>query len=227
MTDQPENSLPEVEPGMSDLVDDPAALAAAEAELDAAEAAGMSQEVIDEFVVAAHHDLSKVQSMLAAHPELIDEHASWVETPLGAAAHTGNREIAEYLLAEGAPMDICAAAMLGRREDVAAFLAENPALVHATGAHDLPVLYHAAISGKTDIIDMLIAGGANVNEGEGRSTALHGAVGFGHADLVRWLLDMGADFTLTDHSGRLPLDVAESTGHEGIAALLRNYTGMQ
>ena len=43
---------------------------------------------------------------------------------LQAAAHMGNREIAGFLLHEGAPLDICAAAMLGKRNNVEAFLGE-------------------------------------------------------------------------------------------------------
>lgn len=181
----------------------------------------LTQERIDEFVLAAHHDLAKVQRMFAQEPRLLNESASWVETPLGAAAHTGNRAIAEFLVDRGAPMDICAAAMLGRTDDVLALLNEDPALINATGAHDIPLLFHAAIGGHLELVKMLVERGADVNAGWDKNTALHGAAGFGKVDTVRYLLDHGADFMLHDHDGRTPLDVAESTGHEEIAAILR------
>src|SRR5690606_10235622 len=101
----------------------------------------LSQETINEFVLAAHHDLPRVQELLAENPAVLNENAEWIETPIQAAAHVGSRAIAEYLLAQGAPLDICTAAMLGRADDVRALLADDPGLYEATGAHNIPVLY--------------------------------------------------------------------------------------
>lgn len=181
----------------------------------------VTQEMIDEFVVAAHHDLPKVQQMLAEHPALLNENATWVETGLGAASHVADRPIAEFLLEQGAMLDICAAAMLGRSDDVVALVQENPDAVNATGPHNIPLLFHAVIGGHEGIVRYLIENGADVNAGAGIQTALHGAAGFGHADLVTYLLRQGADDFAEDSQGRTPLDVAEQTGHEEIAALLR------
>jgi uncharacterized protein len=185
----------------------------------------LTQETIDQFVVASHHDLPKVQHDLARLPGLLNESASWMETPIQAASHVGNRPIAEFLLGQGAPLDICAAAMLGMKDEVAAFLDDNRDLINATGAHEIPLMFHAAIGGNQALVEMLIARGADVNAGAGyeKNTALHGAAGFGFPDLVRYLLNQGADFTAKDHEGRTPLDVAEQTGHQDIAALLRDY----
>src|SRR5688572_20161515 len=77
------------------------------------------------FVLAAHSDLDTVQKMLADRPELLNIEYDWgamggLETPIGAAAHVGNRAIAEFLLAKGAPSNICVAAMLGKDDEVKA-----------------------------------------------------------------------------------------------------------
>lgn len=181
----------------------------------------LAQDVIDEIVIAAHHDLSRVQAMLAEDPRLLNQSATWMETPLAAAAHTASFEIAEYLLGQGAPLDICAAASLGLRDEVEAFLLENPNLIGATGAHDIPLLFHAAIGRDPGIVQMLVERGADVNEGYDKTTAMHGAAGFGRADVVRYLIAQDADFAAVDHDGRTPLDIAEETGHEEVAALLR------
>lgn len=187
----------------------------------------LNQETIDAFVVAAHHDLPKVQEMLAEQPALLNESATWIETALGAAAHTANRPIAEFLLAQGAPLDICTAAMLGQTEDVLVLLGESPDMVNATGAHNIPLLYHAVIGGNGALVEQLVERGAPINDGVGTQTALHGAAGFGLTNLVQYLLDQGADFMALDHDGRTPLDVAEQAGQDAAAALLRNYTGME
>ena len=99
----------------------------------------LAQDTIDEFVVASHHDLPRVQTMLAENPDLLNENAQWIETPIQASAHVGNRPIAEYLLGQGAPLDICTAAMLGRIDEVRSLLADDPELAHAHGAHNIPV----------------------------------------------------------------------------------------
>lgn len=179
------------------------------------------QDSVDEFVIAAHHDLGKVQQLLANDPRLLNESATWIETGLAAAAHTGNRDIAHFLLAQGAPLDICTAAMLGLRDDVSAMLDDNPDLINATGAHDIPLLFHAAISEDSGMVPLLVERGADVNAGWDKNTALHGAAGFGKTDIVRYLIEHEADFMLHDHDGRTPLDVAEATGHEDIVAILR------
>ena len=185
------------------------------------EQALLAQDTIDQFVIAAHHDRHRVEQMVAEEPRLLNESATWIESALAAAAHIGNREIAEFLLAQGAPLDICSAAMLGRREAVLAFLAEDPELIEATGAHDIPLLFHAAISQDEGMVPLLVERGANVDAGMEKNTALHGAAGFGRLEVVRYLIDHEADFAALDHDGRTPLDVAEATGNEDIADLLR------
>jgi ankyrin repeat protein len=184
-----------------------------------------SQEVIDAFVGAAHGDLAQVQMLLQQHPELLNARASWGETAIGAAAQTGQVDIAELLLAAGAPLDICTAAMLGRLETVAAMLPAEPRGANAVGAHDLPLLYHAAIRGHIELARLLLEHGAAVDGGAkpqaGRTTPLHGAAMFDQAEMARWLLAHGAHPRLPNGDGKTPLQVAESMGHEAVAAVLR------
>ncbi|MCC6614567.1 MAG: ankyrin repeat domain-containing protein [Anaerolineae bacterium] len=178
------------------------------------------QETINEFVVAAHHDLDKVRQMLAHEPGLLNEKAQWQETPIQAAAHVGNRPIAEFLLAEGAPLDICTAAMLGRKDAVATMLRDDAALVHARGAHNIPLLYFTAIYGSSDIAALLLEAGADINAGAGGNTALHGAAQFGQADIARWLIEHGADARAQDFNGKTAREVATDRGHQDIADMI-------
>lgn len=179
------------------------------------------QDVIDRFVAASHGDLTTVRTLLAKHPSLINASARWVETPIQAASHTGAKEVAEFLLAQGASLDICTAAMLGQIDRVRAFLELDPALCRATGAHGIPVLYHAAIRGHVGVAELLLTFGADVNQGEGGNTALHGAARFGRAEMARWLLDRGAHGNALDYEKKTPLRVAVEAGHADVADLLR------
>ena len=183
-----------------------------------------SPERVEEFVIAAHGNLDKVRTLLAATPALLNiPWARFDETALAAASHMGNRAIAEHLLAAGAPLTVCTAAMLGQAAQVAAFLDAAPALANATGAHGIPILFHAALSGNAALADLLVARGG----GAGQDAALHGAVAPGHLAMTRWLLARGADPNALDFAGKTPLRVALDAGHAEIAELLRAHGGIE
>jgi ankyrin repeat protein len=176
---------------------------------------------IDLLVQAAHYDLATVQRILGEHPELIGANASWVETPVEAAAQTGNVAIAEYLLGNGADLDICTASMLGMAGKVSEMLEADPSLAHATGAHGIPVLYFPVIHGHVEIANLLLNKGADINAGAGGNTPLHAAAAFGQTGMASWLLANGADRRALDYAGKTALEVAEQRGHEETARVLR------
>lgn len=124
----------------------------------------LKPELVREFVAVAHGDLERVQALLSAEPALVNACWDWGggdwETALGAAAHTGQKPIAELLLAHGARMDIFCAAMLGKIDLVRAFLADNPASVHLKGPHGIPLLVHAAAGQQAEVVALLQAAGA-------------------------------------------------------------------
>jgi hypothetical protein len=112
----------------------------------------ISPDLVNEFVRKAHSDLARVKELLAQEPKLVNACWDWgggdFETALGAAAHTGRREIAEFLLDNGARMDIFAAAMLGHLDVVKAAIAADPRVKIAPGAHGIPLLVHAKMGGE-------------------------------------------------------------------------------
>jgi hypothetical protein len=89
---------------------------------------------IKEFVEAAHGDLARVRELLAANPQLLNL-PNGSETALGAACQMRRPDIIEFLLSQGAQMDIYAACVLGRTEAVRAFLDADPSLVSTKAAH--------------------------------------------------------------------------------------------
>jgi hypothetical protein len=108
--------------------------------------------VVRAFVGDAHSDLDAVRRMLTDEPALANAAWDWGggdwETALGAAAHMGRRDIAEYLIEHGARIDIFAAAMLGHVDVVRALLDAHPALVDAIGPHGIPLAAHAEQGGE-------------------------------------------------------------------------------
>lgn len=180
-----------------------------------------TQELINDLVGNAHGNMARVKEILSEHPDLVDAKAAWGETPIEAASQMGNKEITEYLLNLGAPLNICTAVMLGMRDTVRVYLADNPKLAHATGAHGIPLLYFAVLHDEQAIAEFLLRQGANVNEGDGKMTPLHGAALFDKPEMAAWLLKKRARVDLKDFNGKTPLEVAEENKHEAVAALLR------
>jgi len=180
----------------------------------------LDQDVINQFVGAAHGDFAAVKKLLFEHPELLNQQAVWGETAIQAAAQMVRSDIADFLLAQGAPLDICTAAALGRKDEVAAILSADPLAAHAVGAHGIPLMYFPAAAGREDIAELILAAGAPVNGGDGVSTPLHGAVMFDRKGMAAWLLAHGANPAATDYEGRTPLEAAQAAGKKELAALL-------
>jgi ankyrin repeat protein len=86
-------------------------------------------------------------------------------------------------------------------------------------------LAEAAQNGDSQIIDLLLARGANINEsGEEGETALMWAAGAGHLSIVRRLLDAGSDAKQQDREGQDALDYAVNGRRtEVIEFLLSRY----
>ncbi len=111
--------------------------------------------LVEEFVGKAHADLDGVKELLAQEPTLVNGAWDWGggdwETGLGAAAHMGRRDIANYLLQNGARLDLFAAAMLGKLEIVKATLEAYPEAIDIPGPHGIPLIAHAQAGGNQAI----------------------------------------------------------------------------
>lgn len=112
----------------------------------------LNPELVREWVLVAHKNLSRVKELYAQEPALLNAAWDWGggdwETALGAAAHTGGREIALFLIGNGARMDLFAAAMLGEMKVVRSMLAAHPNLVDSKGPHGIPLITHAKLGGE-------------------------------------------------------------------------------
>jgi ankyrin repeat protein len=84
---------------------------------------------VKQFVDAAHGDFDKLKQLLADKPQLLNM-PNGNETALGAACQMKRKDIIEYLLAQGAPLDIYTACVLGLTDKVAEFLDADPSLVN-------------------------------------------------------------------------------------------------
>ena len=111
--------------------------------------------LVQEFVGKAHGDLERVKELLTREPALVNAAWDWGggdwETGLGAAAHMGRSDIANYLLEQGARLDLFATAMLGKLDIVRAALEAYPEAIHVPGPHGIPLIAHAQAGGRDAI----------------------------------------------------------------------------
>ncbi|HEY0679291.1 MAG TPA: hypothetical protein VGD17_13465 [Chitinophagaceae bacterium] len=126
----------------------------------------LDKELVRDFVGAAHKDFDKVKVMLQETPDLLNavhNLGGWDwEDAIGAAGHVGLRDMAIYLLQQGARPTICVAAMLGELELVKAFVQAFPDMKNAVGPHKISLVRHAKAGGEKSakVLDYLISIGA-------------------------------------------------------------------
>lgn len=185
-----------------------------------------STEQIREFVIAGHGNLEKVKQMLAETPQLLDASYRWnendTETAIQAAAQVGSANVAEFLLKQGAPLEICTAAMLGLRDDVIRRLDADPRNANAAGAHGIPLLPHAVWSNDPFLVRFVFERGAK----SGATLALQNAVSRGNYEIVQWLVEnAGPDIRAKNFQGKTPQTVATEHGNDKIIALLKKHGG--
>lgn len=162
-------------------------------------------ELVRMVVGAAHRDLDKVKELVEKSPALARASWDWGfgdwETALGAAAHTGQRAIATYLIERGARPDIFTFAMLGDLDSVRAMINAHPGVQRIPGPHGIPLLRHAA------------AGGPNAEEVR---------------KYLESLKDAGnepQDFPLTPEQVLSYLGTFKLEGEEGITFIIKNVKG--
>ncbi|HAO46033.1 MAG TPA: hypothetical protein PLZ45_04135 [Ferruginibacter sp.] len=108
-------------------------------------------ETVKEFVIAGHSKPDRCREMLAEYPNLLYCRYDWgngdFEEAIEGAGHLGNKEIARYLISQGARPNIYVLTMLGETAIVKAILEKYPALINGKGAHGFTLLHHATKGG--------------------------------------------------------------------------------
>lgn len=130
----------------------------------------LKPEHVREFVRVCHNNFPVVKEMLENNHLLL--HCSWdlgggdFESGIEAAGHVGNREIADYLLSQGARYNMFLAAMYGNLEMVKSVLKAEPKLLNAKGPHGLTLLHHANKGGEqaTPVAEFLKGLGATATK---------------------------------------------------------------
>jgi ankyrin repeat protein len=139
------------------------------------------------------------------------------------ALYNRKPEIAALLESRGAMLDIFTAAMAGKTALVEEMLAGNKSLVKLISADGWTALHLAAFFGHRDCAQALLNGGSEVNARSTnpmRNTPLHAGTAGRNAEVIKLLIDFGADVNARQHGGWTPLHAAAQSGDVEIAKLL-------
>jgi ankyrin repeat protein len=198
---------------------------------------------------AAEKNHGAVAELLIDAGADIESQTSWGATALEWAATLGSKEVGRLLLARGARgANLFTAAGLGLIDDVRSFFASGrPGAAAGRGprkggeADELPpdaavttgdavsdAFYVACRTGELAIAQLLLQHGADINaKGHFGATGLHWAAHNGHREVVRWLLEAGANPNLRDikfHS--TPAGWAIENGHRDLVKQIVEHGAM-
>jgi ankyrin repeat protein len=161
--------------------------------------------------------------------------------PLYYAVTYGFRDLAERLL-DAHPRDVNArggyhetplsAALSNEYPNIALLLLERGAAPEFQGRESRTVLYIASSRGYVEVVQLLVARGANLNAecndmvttfGDVKWTPLLVALNLGNMEIVRILLEHGADPNYQDNFGRSSLYIASRHSSNDLTRLLLDY----
>ena len=102
-------------------------------------------------VGASHGNFARIRELVEKQPAMARASIDWGfgdwETCIDAAAHVGNKPIADFLLTHGARPTIFSAAMMGQLDAVKAFVAARPGIQKTLGPHGITLMSHAKAGG--------------------------------------------------------------------------------
>ncbi len=165
-------------------------------------------------------DVEKVNELLVRDPSLANARTAEGVHAAVLALYYGNGDVAKAILARKPILDLHAAATVGDLPRVRQLAEADPKSVHSYSTDGFPPLGLAAYMGHRDVVEYLLARGADVNQigrNPAKFTALTGAVASRHRDVGKILLEAGADPNYWYGGGFTP--VLEAAAHGDIPML--------
>ena len=178
----------------------------------------------DLFEAIRTGNLEAARALIEADPGLASSAGDGGMAPLMIATYMGQTRMVELLLANGATLDIFAAAALGQVDALRALLDMDPTMVSLYSPDGWTALHLAAHFGQTEAARVLIERGASASLRSRNALdnePLHAAcAGQSPHELVTLLLDSGADVNARQHGGFTPLHEAAQNGNAALTELL-------
>lgn len=171
-------------------------------------------------------DAGEAARLARAHPQLLTTRDESGASPLLIAIYHRKPDIAELIANAIGTLDIFEASALGRVDRIRQLLRDHPTLASSHSPDGFPTVGLAAFFGHLDAVLTLIAAGANIHAAATNSfkvQAIHAAVASGNLDIVRAVLDAGADPNAAQQQGFRPIHEAATRANRELADLLLKY----
>ena len=183
----------------------------------------MTQEFID---AATQGDVAKVKEMLQADPSLAQSKDENGLSVVLKATYYGKRDVVEALLASGVELSIFEAVATGQTDRVRTLIEQDPALVNSYSPDGFAPLGLAAFFGHEEIVDVLLAAGAEVSAPSREAmklTPLASALATGQNQIARTLIEHGAHVNAKGDQDVTPLHTAAARGNIEAANFLLEH----
>ncbi|HTZ89762.1 MAG TPA: ankyrin repeat domain-containing protein [Alloacidobacterium sp.] len=170
---------------------------------------------------------AEIAEAVEAQPSIARSRAAQGISALMLAVYTQQPVIRDFLLTHLKNLDIFEAAAVGDCARLCHLIAEDAMSVRAVSPDGWAPLHLAAAFASAEPVTLLLEHGAHVHQfshNPMRNQPLHACIALnGSLDVVRALLECGADVNATQHGGYTPLLQAAAAGRRDLVLLLLEH----
>lgn len=181
----------------------------------------MSTETLEQYIQTGN--LQALNALISGKPDLAKNATSQGISPIMLARYYGKTEIVTMLLNYLDELSLFEAAAIGKFDVVAHLVYTHPELINEFSDDGFTPLGLACYFGHAEIARFLVLKGADVNVPSKNGFhvyPIHSAVAANQTDIVRTLIDGGAQVNVKQQSGVTPLHSAAQNGNLEILILL-------
>lgn len=167
--------------------------------------------------------IDEVRALVGADPGLLRDPDTNGASPVLLSIYNGRNDVTAILEELGAPVDLFEASALGRVDRLREILAAAPGRASEYAPDGFTPVALAAFFGHVDATLALIEAGAEVRapaKNPFKVQALHAAVAGRNLEIVRAVLDAGADPNAQQQAGFRPIHEAGTNANRPLAELL-------
>jgi uncharacterized protein len=168
----------------------------------------------------------EVRQLVQQNPSLKQARDASGASAILVAAYNMKPDVVNALLELGAPVDIFEASVLGKVDRINEILKSSPARVSEHAPDGFTPVALAAFFGQPAAVRALIAAGADVKAAARNALkvqALHAAVAGRNLEIVKAVLDAGADPNAQQQAGFRPIHEAGTNANRALAELLLKH----
>lgn len=168
-------------------------------------------------------DTSALEALFAEQPLLITKTLDQGVSPIQFAAYCRQKDVVNLFMNHLTKLSAFEASSLGELEELKRRIAEQPDIIHQTAPDGFTCLSLAAFFGQEQVVDYLLAQGADPNQAAANSfqiAPLHAAAAISNLTISKSLLQAGAYPNAVQQQGVTPLHSAAHNGAKELCELL-------